>query len=72
MLCSLLAFGSGRRQCPGEVLAKTRIFLFLATILQKFNIEPVGDLPSRDVREYENALVLKPPAVTARFVRRQQ
>ena len=65
-------FGSGRRQCPGEVLAKTRIFLFLATILQKFNVEPVDELPNRDVKGYVNSLVLNPPTVDARFVRRQQ
>ena len=68
---SFLGFGVGRRQCPGELLARTRIFLFLANVLQKFDVKPVGDLPDRDVRKYHMAALLMPPPVTAKFVRRQ-
>ena len=68
---SFLGFGAGRRQCLGEVLGKTRIFLFLANILQKFDIKPVGELPDRDVRNYKFAFVVTPPTVSARFIRRQ-
>jgi len=33
------AFGSGRRQCLGETLAKMEYFLFSATLIQNFNIK---------------------------------
>jgi cytochrome P450 len=35
---SVLSFSAGRRRCPGEVLARQVIFLFLASVLQKCQI----------------------------------
>ncbi|KAF2354401.1 Cytochrome P450 [Trinorchestia longiramus] len=32
------AFGSGRRQCAGELLARMELFLFTAAIIQNFNV----------------------------------
>ncbi|KAF2355063.1 Cytochrome P450 [Trinorchestia longiramus] len=32
------AFGSGRRQCVGELLARMELFLFTAAIIQNFNV----------------------------------
>lgn len=69
-ISSFFGFGAGRRQCPGEVLARSRIFLLFAHILQKFDIDPVGELPDRDVRNYSMSIIIKPPAVTARFTPR--
>ena len=34
-------FGLGKRRCPGEVLAKAEIFLFVASLVQSFVIKPV-------------------------------
>ena len=36
----LFAFGAGTRVCPGEVLAMTRIFIIVGTIMQNFTILP--------------------------------
>jgi cytochrome P450 len=34
--CShIMAFGAGRRQCPGETIAKMKIFIVIATLLQR-------------------------------------
>ncbi|KAF6034561.1 hypothetical protein EB796_007138 [Bugula neritina] len=66
-----LSFGSGKKSCFGKNLAETRIFLFLANILQKFTVLPVGDLPDRDVKNYKLVMVLRPPSVSVKFIRRQ-
>ncbi|XP_067941878.1 cytochrome P450 1A1-like [Watersipora subatra] len=68
---NFLGFGSGRRACPGELLARSRIFLFLANILQKYNVELIGKLPERDVRKYPMSILLSPPSTHVKFVRRQ-
>ena len=69
--CSATSFGMGRRGCPGELLARSRIFLFLAGVLQKFDIEPAGELPDNDVRNYEMQIIVQPPSAYARFMLRQ-
>ena len=70
--CSFIGFGAGRRQCPGELLARSRIFLLLANILHKFDIEPDGALPERDVRGYSMGIIIKPPVVSAKFILRNK
>ncbi|KAK7096282.1 cytochrome P450 2B4-like [Littorina saxatilis] len=37
---NLLSFGAGKRACPGENFARTRVFLYVTTLLQKFDILP--------------------------------
>ncbi|XP_067943681.1 cytochrome P450 1A1-like isoform X3 [Watersipora subatra] len=68
---NFLGFGAGRRQCPGESFAKSRIFLFLANILQKYDVKVDGELPERDVRKYPMSILLTPPSVKVQFTRRQ-
>lgn len=43
-------FGMGKRRCLGEVLARSNLFLFFATMLQHFSfMVPEGhDLPSEE------------------------
>ncbi|KAH7369586.1 cytochrome P450 [Rhexocercosporidium sp. MPI-PUGE-AT-0058] len=36
-------FGGGYMHCPGRTLAKQEVFLFVATVLRKYEIEPVGE-----------------------------
>lgn len=71
------AFGSGRRQCLGELLARMELFLFTAAIVQNFDIlvpeatvleDKFGDiLGVRSPRDYK--LIYKPrsPTKTAQF-----
>ena len=58
---NLLAFSTGHRECPGENFGKSRVFLYLAAILQSFNIIPAtdGKLPKTDPRDYQPAGNLK-------------
>ncbi|XP_060551921.1 cytochrome P450 1A2-like isoform X1 [Ruditapes philippinarum] len=52
---SLIAFGYGLRQCPGEMFAKTRYFLYISSLLQrwKFEFPPGKEIPC-DPRKTEN------------------
>ncbi|KAH7407825.1 cytochrome P450 [Cadophora sp. MPI-SDFR-AT-0126] len=36
-------FGGGHMHCPGRFLAKQEVFLFIATVLREWDIEPVGE-----------------------------
>ena len=58
---NLLAFSTGHRECPGENFGKSRVFLYLAAILQSFDIIPAtdGKLPETDPRDYQSAAILK-------------
>ncbi|CAN7985376.1 unnamed protein product [Ixodes hexagonus] len=39
----LMAFSTGKRMCPSEALSSTQIFLYVTSILQKFNVFPEDD-----------------------------
>ncbi|XP_067944775.1 cytochrome P450 2U1-like isoform X2 [Watersipora subatra] len=41
-----IAFGLGRRSCPGEPLARMEMFLFLTTILERYNFKHTGQKPT--------------------------
>ncbi|XP_014283057.1 methyl farnesoate epoxidase [Halyomorpha halys] len=43
---NFIPFGLGKRRCMGEALAKTTIFLFLTSLMQKFRFRPISqELP---------------------------
>ncbi|KAL3870410.1 hypothetical protein ACJMK2_038478 [Sinanodonta woodiana] len=69
---SLLSFGTGPRRCVGEDLAKSRIFLCLTTLLQKFDLLPpdIGTLISDDPRTFIPGGVLRPLDYKVRVVAR--
>ena len=58
---NLLEFSTGHRECPGENFGKSRVFLYLAMILQSFGIIPASDgkLPNTDPRDYFPGAILK-------------
>ncbi|ODM89554.1 Methyl farnesoate epoxidase [Orchesella cincta] len=56
---SLISFGAGRRSCLGEGLAKDTLFLFIASILHKFNIEQDPQNPVFKV-ETQFGMVVEP------------
>ena len=54
-------FSIGRRACPGETLAMSRTFLYLASILQKFELKPPssGRVPNVDPRCYAPGITIR-------------
>ncbi|KAL3870423.1 hypothetical protein ACJMK2_038491 [Sinanodonta woodiana] len=70
---SLLTFGTGKRVCVGENLAKSRIFLYLTALIQKFDLRmpKEGTVPSDDPREFLPGAVLRPQDYMMRLTVRQ-
>ena len=76
----VLAFGIGSRNCPGEMFAKTRMFLFTVAICQRFNVIAHSDdqqiLASEsrckmDPREFDtNCFTLEPQKIKVQFSER--
>ncbi len=68
----LMSFGAGVRSCPGEQLALSRLFLWLANTCKKFRIFPgtgnTADLAK--VQSYRNDFVMYPPKFRVSFQRR--
>lgn len=64
------SFGLGKRSCLGEVFAKSRIFLFLSSLMQMATIaEPDGKpLPDLDPRKMVSGIVLQPQEYEVRFL----
>ena len=58
---NLVAFSTGRRECPGANFGKSRVFFYLTAVLQSFDIMPAsgGQLPDTDPRRYTCGTVVK-------------
>ena len=70
----VLSFSGGPRACPGEEVAKARLFLAVATVVQRTAaILPDDAAPqvSCDPRTFQPGLVLTPKHYRVRFVRRR-
>ncbi|XP_032066144.1 cytochrome P450 2C20-like isoform X1 [Thamnophis elegans] len=46
---AFMAFSAGKRACPGEALARMKLFLFFSNLLQNFTFSLVGDTKDTDV-----------------------
>ena len=60
----LFPFGGGPRICPGQTLVMTRLFLFVASIFQKFSILPENAIADQSsvhpAKGFTGGLVLEP------------
>ncbi|CAB3386700.1 Hypothetical predicted protein [Cloeon dipterum] len=66
----LMPFGVGKRQCPGETLARSNMFLFFTSIIQRFELSvPKGSSPP-DSQDFHGALTLSPKPYKAKFTPR--
>ena len=60
---SVIPFGVGKRACPGQDFAKSRIFICITTLLQRMRfVPPEGEpLPSADPRSYGKQYPMSEP-----------
>ncbi|KAA1477980.1 cytochrome P450 [Dentipellis sp. KUC8613] len=65
-----IAFGFGRRSCPGLLLADTSLFMTCAMVLSVFNISPPPDCPASF--EYTDGLISHPPPFKCNIVARTE
>ncbi|VFV38992.1 cytochrome p450 2f2-like [Lynx pardinus] len=67
---AFMPFAPGKRMCLGAGLARSEIFLFLTTILQRFCLLPMGSPTSIDLTPRYTGLGNIPPAFQLRLVAR--
>lgn len=68
-LMEFLKFLIGRRRCLGEILAKTNLFLFIAKLVQNFEIQipPGVQLPEKTLE----GVTISPSPFSAIFIPRR-
>ncbi len=69
----LHAFGSGKRVCVGELLARIRMFLFVVGLMQRIQFSPAAGQPEPpyDPRCYVPGLTIRPPDYVVQIEKRK-
>ena len=70
---AFMGFGYGVRRCIGENLAMTRLFLFLANLMQQFDVLPattVEEQPSCHPTTMTPGVIILPAPYQVRFQQR--
>lgn len=69
---AVLPFGAGRRVCLGETMARNRLFLAIAALVQRYKFLPENGKDNKpiDVRNYHFGIVLNPGKVTVKVIKR--
>ncbi len=58
-------FGGGKTHCPGRVIAKQEVCLFVATVLARFELEPLSAIDSKTRKHLVPSIAEHKPALTA-------
>ncbi|BFZ07291.1 hypothetical protein BsWGS_10330 [Bradybaena similaris] len=74
---NLIVFGSGARVCPGEKFSRSRVFLFITSILQRYDLLPpeTENLAPADFQTlggHFQGLVRLTPPFKCRLIRREK
>jgi cytochrome P450 len=67
----LMPFGAGSRVCVGEIFALRRLFIFLVSVAQAFDLGPGDKLVTCKWEDYDNGLLLRQKPFTLRLTARQ-
>lgn len=59
----VLAFQPGKRNCPGDHVAKDILFIFAAKLVQKFNFSPDPARSRKDYTTPDGGIILSPPKI---------
>ncbi|CAI6352811.1 unnamed protein product [Macrosiphum euphorbiae] len=65
----LMPFGVGRRRCLGEILAKTNVFMFIAKLIQNFEIRIPNGVQLPDTPQ--DGVTISPSPFSAIFIPRR-
>ena len=66
----LLPFGAGNRVCVGEAFAMKRLFIFVATLVQAFDLESAGDDVPCGYDSFIDGVVLSPQSYSVKLIPR--
>lgn len=66
----LMPFGAGPRLCVGEMFALRRMFAFVTSLAQAFDMEPGDNLVPCGYGSFEDGLVLSPRSFTIKLIPR--
>lgn len=66
----LMQFGAGVRECVGEIFALRRLFIFIASIAQAFDLKPGDVITSCANTDYIENFMLSQKPFTARLMAR--
>jgi cytochrome P450 len=67
----LMAFGGGPRICVGEIFALRRLFIFIVSLAQAFDLSAGDKLVTCKWEDYNNGLILTQKPFTLRLTARQ-
>ena len=58
-------FGGGKTYCPGRVIARQEVCLFIATVLSRFELEPLSEKDPKTGQHKVPMVAVDKPALTA-------
>ena len=67
----LMPFGNGSRVCVGEIFALRRLFIFITSVVQTFDLQPGNKIVSCHPADYANGTFVCQKPFTARLIARK-
>ncbi|KAH3893405.1 hypothetical protein DPMN_017552 [Dreissena polymorpha] len=73
LMQNVIPFSVGKRECPGQDFARSRIFVTMTSLMQRVQVVPPknSNLPPADPRLYSKAYPMTEPQFECRFLSRE-